>query len=287
MRGSVADILLLALLLSATLVEASAENPREDQAETPAAARTESRTMDIDDAVSAMRAGDYAEAYCIMRPLAEAGDANAQFNIGWMYLNGYGLRVNESRALDWWQKAAEQGSTEASFSIGMLYSTGEGAIPKDENLAIDYYLQAAEDGHEDAISMLRSMMLHNEPAMTPRMHAIITQHKSLFGSERQVRARQLNARSGPSSKADIITRLPRGERVLQMKTLGRWAQVYLLQQPHSRQTLWVYEPYLENIAESPAGEVKGRATDERPARPPADVPGQNQPGMEPAGSVAR
>ena len=50
---------------------------------------------DLDDAVSAMRTGDFAEAYCIMRPLAESGDADSQYNIGWMYVNGYGLRVND------------------------------------------------------------------------------------------------------------------------------------------------------------------------------------------------
>ena len=248
---------------------------------------------DIDDAISAMRAGDYAEAFCIMRPLAESGDAYAQYNIGWMYLNGYGLRVNENLALDWWQKAAEQGHTEASFSIGMLYSTGDGVIPKDANLAIDYYLRAAEDGHEDAISMLFSMMLHNDPAITPRMHEIISQHKALFGRERQVRAKQLNARSGPSSKADIVTRLYRGDRVLQMKTLGRWAQVYLLQQPAVRQTLWVYEPYLEDIAVSvddgPATGEAGRplpeSSAEKPsAGPPARVPVDQATETESAGS---
>ena len=33
---------------------------------------------ELDDAVAAMRSGDFAEAYCIMRPLAEGGDADAQ-----------------------------------------------------------------------------------------------------------------------------------------------------------------------------------------------------------------
>ena len=243
----------------------------------------------MDDAISAMRVGDYAEAFCIMRPLAESGDAYAQYNIGWMYLNGYGLRVDEKRALDWWLKAAEQAhsggntdaSADASFSIGMLYSTGEGAIPKDANLAIDYYLQAAKLGHEDAISMLRSMMLHNEPAIIPRMRDIISQHKTLFGRERQVRAKQLNARSGPSSKADIVTRLYKDDRVLQIKTLGRWAQVYLLQQPDIRQTLWVYEPYLEDIA----APVDRPLSEQAPALS-AGVPAARPEEAEPAGRAA-
>ena len=83
---------------------------------------TTATASNFEGAVEAMRTGNFAEAYCIMRPLAEDGDADAQYNIGWMYLNGYGLRVNDSLALDWWKKASVQGHTDANFSIGMLYS---------------------------------------------------------------------------------------------------------------------------------------------------------------------
>ncbi len=112
---------------------------------------------DLDAAVDAMRTGDFAEAYCIMRPLADDGDADAQYNIGWMYLNGYGLRVNDSLALEWWLKASEQGHSDANLSIGMLYSLGDGEVPKDNDKAIDYYLLAAADGQEDAVLILQSM----------------------------------------------------------------------------------------------------------------------------------
>ncbi|UCB55385.1 MAG: sel1 repeat family protein, partial [Thiotrichales bacterium] len=53
---------------------------------------------DVSDAVSAMRAGNYAEAYCVLKPYAESGDPEAQYNIGWMYLNGYGLMMNDKLA---------------------------------------------------------------------------------------------------------------------------------------------------------------------------------------------
>jgi len=39
---------------------------------------------DLEDAVEALRAGDFSEAYCIMRLLADDGAADAQYNIGWM-----------------------------------------------------------------------------------------------------------------------------------------------------------------------------------------------------------
>ncbi len=197
-----------------------------------------------------MRSGDFAEAYCIMRPLAESGDADAQYNIGWMYLNGYGLRVNDSIALEWWNKASQQGHADSSFSIGMLYSLGEGDVPKDADKAIDYYLLAVEDGHEDAISILQSMMLRNDAAIRDRMNEIINKHAHLFGVKRKVKANKLNARKGPTVEDEIVTRLIKGQEILEMYAQGKWSQVALLEdkgegQKKLNQTFWVYNPLLE------------------------------------------
>lgn len=204
----------------------------------------------LDRAVEAMRSGDFAEAYCIMRPLAEFGDADAQYNIGWMYMNGYGLRVNDSLALEWWQKASRQRHADASFSIGMLYSMGEGGIPKDPNKAIDYYLLALEEGHEDAISVLQSMILRNDQVIRNRMHTIVSQHASLFGIKRQVKAEMLNARKGATVEDEIVTRLIKGQTVLELSKHGSWSQVVVLDDEKIDQAVWVYNPLLETIPES-------------------------------------
>jgi uncharacterized protein YgiM (DUF1202 family) len=200
---------------------------------------------DLEDAVEAMRSGDFAEAYCIMRPLAESGDADAQYNIGWMYLNGYGLRVNDSLALEWWQQASEQGHSDASFSIGMLYSLGEGEVSKDSDEAIDYYLIAADDEHEDAIMILHSMMLRNDRFIRPRLHSIVNDRKLLFGVERHVKARKLNARKGPSTETKVVDRLVKGEAVLEIHKQGQWSQVVVLGNEDIDRTVWVYNPLLE------------------------------------------
>ncbi len=201
---------------------------------------------DLDDAVDAMRTGDFAEAYCIMRPLAEAGDADAQYNIGWMYMNGYGLRVNDSLALEWWKEASEQGHSDASFSIGMLYSLGEGEVSKDTNEAIDYYLIAADGKHEDAIAILKSMMLRNDNFVRERLHSIISNRETLFGIERQIKAKKLNARKGPSTETKVVARLLKGETVLEVNRQDLWSQVVVLGNEDIDQTVWVYNPLLEN-----------------------------------------
>jgi len=205
---------------------------------------------ELDEAVEAMRAGDFAVAYCIMRPLAEAGDAEAQYNIGWMYLNGYGLRINDNLALQWWEKASAQGSSDASLSIGMLYSLGEGNVAKDLNKAIDYYLLAAGGGQEDAITILQSMMLRNDPDIRGRIHSIIRQHRSLFGDEYQVKAEKLNARSKPSTESAIVAGLVKGQAVLEMYREGQWSQVVVLDDEKIDRTVWVYNPLLESNTET-------------------------------------
>ena len=210
---------------------------------------------DLEDAVTAMRTGDFAEAYCIMRPLAERGDADAQYNIGWMYMNGYGLRVNDSLALEWWNKASDQGHVDASFSIGMLYSLGDGDVPKDSTKAIDYYLLAVKAGHEDAVIILQSMMMRNDKEISGRMHSIIYDYSLLFGQVRKVKAGKLNARNGPSVESKIVAQLVKGQNVLEMDKQGKWSQVAILYNDGfdasiRDRTVWVYNPLLESAASS-------------------------------------
>lgn len=199
---------------------------------------------DLDDAVEAMRTGDFAEAYCIMRPLADDGDSDAQYNIGWMYLNGYGLRVNDSLALEWWEKASEQGNADASFSIGMLYSLGDGEIRKDTKTAIDYYLHAVEGGQEDAVAILTSMMLSNNKFIRDRIHSIIDDHASVFGVNRQVKARKLNARRSASTDSKVIAQLLKGDTFLEMEKHGKWSHGVISGNEDVNQTVWVYNPLL-------------------------------------------
>jgi TPR repeat protein len=212
----------------------------------------ESYAKGLDDAVEAMRAGDFAEAYCIMRPLAEAGDADAQYNIGWMYLNGYGLRTNDHLALQWWEKASDQGHTDASFSIGMLYNLGDGKVEKDLEKAINYYLLAIEDGQEDAITILQSMMLRNDAVIRKRMHSIINKHGALFGVKRQVKATKLNARNDSSVESKVVAQLLKGQVVLEMFKQGKWSQIVILDDDKIDRTVWVYNPLLEDITAAAA-----------------------------------
>jgi TPR repeat protein len=76
---------------------------------------------------------------------AEAGDAEAQFQLGRLYFRGEGVAKNEARALEWISKSAEQGNTDAIASMGFIYSQGAG-VPKDESKAVEWFRRGAEAG---------------------------------------------------------------------------------------------------------------------------------------------
>ena len=197
---------------------------------------------DVSEAIHAMRAGNFAEAYCVLKPYAESGDAEAQYNIGWMYLNGYGLAMNDSLALEWWQRASDQGYTDATFSIAMLYSLGEGKVRKDMEQAIDYYLMAVEDGHEDAIMIVRSMLARNDKAIRERKQEIIKTYGYLLGPLFDVKVKRANLRRGPTLEDKVVTVLETGVTMVELSAKGKWKQVGILE---SGDVAWIYSTLIQ------------------------------------------
>lgn len=80
---------------------------------------------------------------------AEQGYADAQFNLGLMYINGEGVPQDIPHAVELFQKAAEQGHVDAQNNLGAMYFTGEG-VTRDEKKAIEWFEKAAAQGNEDA-----------------------------------------------------------------------------------------------------------------------------------------
>jgi len=67
-----------------------------------------------EDADAAMKRHDYKTALRLIRPLAEQGDANAQYNLGVLYDNGLGVPQDRVRAYMWLNLAAMQGRESAA-----------------------------------------------------------------------------------------------------------------------------------------------------------------------------
>src|SRR6059058_5889080 len=70
--------------------------------------------------IEAWQKADYAGAVAIWRPLAEKGDADAQFNLAQAYRLGRGVTTNLSAAQTWFERAANQGHLDAQATLGLL-----------------------------------------------------------------------------------------------------------------------------------------------------------------------
>lgn len=88
---------------------------------------------------------------------AEQGHADAQFNLGLLYLNGEGVVQNTSKAVEWFIRSAEQGNVDAQNNLGVIYLTGEGGVPQDKDLAIEWFKKAAKQGNDEARQNLEAI----------------------------------------------------------------------------------------------------------------------------------
>src|SRR5436305_14233433 len=70
--------------------------------------------------------GDFRAALQEWLPVAQRGDANAQFNIGLLYAAGKGVKQDYRQAAEWYRKAAEQGVGAAEYNLGVMYANGDG-----------------------------------------------------------------------------------------------------------------------------------------------------------------
>ncbi len=84
---------------------------------------------------------DYRTALNVWLAAAEAGDAEAQTNVGEIFERGHGGEPNYIAAASWYKKAADQGNTRAQFNLGTLYEQGLG-VTKDKLAALNLYREA-------------------------------------------------------------------------------------------------------------------------------------------------
>lgn len=96
---------------------------------------------------------DYATALKEWRPLAEQGNANAQFFLGELYRQGEGVGRDVATAVEWYRKAAEQGHVEAQLRLAEMYNTGRG-VPRDFAEAVKWLREAAMRGDAEAMYRL-------------------------------------------------------------------------------------------------------------------------------------
>ena len=114
---------------------------------------------------------DYAKAMEWFRKAAVNGNADAQYNIGYMYHNGQGVAKDYAKALEWYGKAAANGNAAAQNNIGYMYQHGRKlsrkyqhgqGVAQDYAKALEWYEKAAVQENADAQNNIGYMYQHGQ-----------------------------------------------------------------------------------------------------------------------------
>lgn len=110
--------------------------------------------------IDAWQQSDYRNAVAIWRPLAEAGDADAQFNLGQAYRLGRGVPLDLAAARIWFERAARSGHLDAETTLGLLtFQNG------DRSAGLKWLKQAADQGEPRAL-LVYGTALYNGDGVT-------------------------------------------------------------------------------------------------------------------------
>jgi cell division septation protein DedD len=121
--------------------------------------------------VDAWMSNDFTGAVRSWRPLADRGDADAQFNMGQAYKLGRGVPADPKIAQSWYQKAAQQGHERAQVNLGLLlFQNGQRAA------AMPWIRKAADRGDGRAQYVLGTAYFNGDlaPKDWPRAYALMT-----------------------------------------------------------------------------------------------------------------
>lgn len=125
---------------------------------------------DVKAGVDAWSRGDYRKAVEIWRVDANAGDADAEFNMGQAYRLGRGVPVDLPMAEGWFRKAALQGHVEAITNYGLtLFDEGK------RGEAVPWLEKSVARGEPRAQMVLGTMLFNGDgvPKDWPRAYALL------------------------------------------------------------------------------------------------------------------
>jgi len=125
----------------------------------------------VETGITAWQAGNYEEAIRVWRPLADRGDADAQFNLAQAYKLGRGVPINMTLAEQWYERAARQGHEQAGANLGLiLFQNGQ------RQRAMPYIERAATGGDARAQYVLGTALFNGDLVGRdwPRAYALMS-----------------------------------------------------------------------------------------------------------------
>lgn len=150
-----------------------------------------SSSADIQKGIDAYNSGDLVTTELEWKPLAEQGDAHAQYLMGLLYKEGL---EDYSNALPWIRLSAAQLHPGAQFFLGVMHEFGQGVL-QDYKAAVHWYGLAAQQGHNVAHLRLGNAYEQGFGVKQDNVHAHMWYNiAAIAGSEQAGRARDRIAR---------------------------------------------------------------------------------------------
>lgn len=210
---------------------------------------------DVKAGVDAWGKGDFPKAVGEWRPLAVAGDADAQFNLAQAYKLGRGVPLDPALAESWFRKAAMQGHQQAEDNYGLaLFQAGK------KSDALPWLEKSVARGEPRTQLVLGTMLFNGDgvPRDFPRAYALMTRASA----------------SGLQSASQTLTQMDQYISPADREKGTALAQQYALQarpQAQPRSTVGQTDLPPSRVAETP-----------RPSTRPSKLPSSSLPARVPA-----
>jgi cell division septation protein DedD len=181
------------------------------------ATKSVAATATVKDGVDQWEAGQAQQAVSIWRPLALAGDPDAQFNLGQAYKLGRGVPADLNQAEAWYRRAAKQGHLQAEDNLGLVLFT---ANRRDE--AMPYITRSAARGEPRAQYVLGTAMFNGDLAAQdwPRAYALTKRASDAGLGIASARLAQLDSLIPLDQRQAGLAMLPEMERNEQRERLA-------------------------------------------------------------------
>ena len=146
---------------------------------------TFSNADQIEDAKAAIQNEDFTKSYELLLPLGEENNAEAQFLLGSLYINGQGVEKDDTKGLSWIMKSARQGydqarlrafsiyfelagrgDASAMYNLGYMWLHGWGG-EQDPDVGIGWLESAAKNGHDRSAKVLSGIYAEGKFGITP------------------------------------------------------------------------------------------------------------------------
>ena len=124
----------------------------------------------LEEGLHAFQKGDYTLAHQLWKPLAEQGNAQAQYNLGLLYEQGLGVEQHLRTAMTLYRAAAQQGNADAQYNLGVMHANGR-SVFKNRKRAAEWWQLAADQQHPDALYNLGVLYFYGNGVKKDRAKA--------------------------------------------------------------------------------------------------------------------